>query len=47
MSKNPHGRILKGKPKEQGKKLENNTKFQTISLVSNVFKLFRKLTSRV
>jgi len=28
-------------------KLENNTNSQTISLVNNVFKLFRKLTSRV
>ena len=28
-------------------KLENNTYSQTISLVSNVSKLFRKLTSRV
>ena len=30
-----------------GKKLENNTKLQTISLVSNIFKLFSKLISRV
>ena len=29
------------------KKLENNTKLQTILLVSNVSKLFRKLTSQV
>ena len=29
----------------KGEKLENNNKFQTISLVSNVSKLFRKLTS--
>ena len=26
--------------------LQNNTYFQNISLVSNIFKLFRKLTSR-
>ena len=31
---------------EKGKNLENNTNFRTISLVSNVFKLFTNLTSR-
>ena len=30
-----------------GEKLETNTKPQIISLVSNIFELFRKLTSRV